>query len=147
MQRIIPCLLSAAFALSLTACDKGPEKKNETAQQGDTQKIPGTTASVGTALPDNKPDYIEVFPGADIVTVISNPIGSGNASAITLKTAAPLQEVAAFYRKSVAKAGFANKGEINMAGVVTISGEKGERSYSILLGSEDGSTTIQLMYK
>lgn len=147
MKRIVTGALFAAFALTLAACDKGPKQNGQTAEQGENTQVPGTTAAVGTALPDNKPSYIEIFPGAEIVAVIANPIGSGNASAITLKTAAPLQDVADFYRKSIAKAGFANKGEINMAGVVTISGEKGENTYSVLLGTEDGHTTIQLMYK
>ena len=147
MQKLFVCLLCAAVAASLAGCGKGPKNG---AKEGPnvTVQIPGTTATVGPRLPDNLPAYVEIYPGAEVVAVVSGMNDNKVSGMISLKTNAKIQDVVAFYRQADSKNGLTVKGEFATGNVETLSAESGEKLLGVVVTSGDGGETeIQLTYK
>jgi hypothetical protein len=150
MKNIVVCMMSVALVFALTGCGKGPKQEAKDANAVPNVQIqgPNGTVSVGPQLPANLPKYVEIYPGAEVTAVVSGVNEKNVAGMITVKTKAPLAEVADFYKKSLAKSGFKVKGEFATAEVQTLSAVNGDVEYSVAITKSDNNeTTIMITYK
>lgn len=158
-RRIISnILLGVAFgaAVTLGGCDNHKNKSNEgqPGVAGLKLNIPldaTHSATMGAALPDNMPDYAKVYPGAQVLGVVSMtdmPTAPWTAT-VQYTTAAKPEAVLAFYKQNAAAAGL-NKATNTQIGKMlsyTAKKEGGTEYVTINIAPKDAGTFVQEFYK
>jgi hypothetical protein len=124
--------------LALTACSKGQSVAHVAASAT-------TVATTGLSVPTDLPDYVKIYPNAQITNVVDN---AATGSVITFDVADPPDKVMTFYRKTATDAKLTAAGDYgNANGAVAMWAEAGtKRTLMATVDAKSGKTHVALAY-
>jgi hypothetical protein len=146
MRRAVLLAVMSLSAVSLAACgrDDTPKVVTKTQSDGsstvtvtDNKGATVTVASSGTTA--SMPSYAPAFPGSTVVTTVTTPDHGGM---VVFKTSASPDAVIAFYKKSVADAGFKDNLDMTSGDTTTFSASDTKSKHGvnvIVVKNEDGT--------
>lgn len=159
MRRIGPIVMGAALSLVLAACGQSssPAPGVNVDSQNGTVTVTGPDGAGATiqsgsavAAPANLPDFVKLYPGMSINSVMNNTMqGMGAGGMIYGHSADSFDQVVAFYRGHVRSLGFTSNSEMGgQDGLIISTGDDANsRSLAVSIGNaEGGGVDITLQY-
>jgi len=147
---------TAVAAVSLAACGKAEEKRQQPAVQVTkdgytvTSKDGSATVVTGKAAAAAKaPDFAPLYPGAKVESSVAG-IGNDKADGGTLvyKVAAKPDAVVAFYKQKAAAEGFKTEMDANMgaANMFAAGDEASGKALQVIASAADGGSSVQVIW-
>ncbi|MCI0490128.1 MAG: hypothetical protein L0229_26340 [Blastocatellia bacterium] len=106
------------------------------------------TAKFGAGAPDNLPDWLPAYPGAEIKGTYSVQNKKGQSASFSFTTDDSMSEVISFYEERLKNAGLPMTANVTQPKSKMWSGEDaGKKRTAIILAAEkDGNTTVNVTY-
>ena len=162
---VVPCVVLAMVA----ACKKASESTAEKAAERAIERATGNKADVnisgeaikittkeggkdlaieasdkgGVALPKGFPDDIPRYPGAAVLSSMSQGDAEGM---VKLQTGDAIDRVYEFYDAKLRAGGWEIVGQVTTPEARMISGKKGKRKVSMMMGGSKGKSSITVIY-
>ena len=142
----------AAFGLVLGGCGKKPDKNKEgqaTVTFGNTKvqaKDENSTAAI--PLPPNMPAYAAVYPGGNVMAVVTMS-DEETGTMISYSTKAKPEDVIAFYKKNAKAASLESLHEMQIAGAWTFAAQSkdSEKTVTVTIMANEGEQQVQEVYR
>ena len=116
------------------------EGVNITVKGEDGESVQISANESGVSLPDGFPSDVPIYPGATITLTSETPQGMN----VVLRTKDPAEKVRQFYQEKLKAEGWEIVATMNMPTGAMLQAKKGERSQTVITGSDGQQTTISL---
>ena len=115
--------VAVAGALVLAGCG---DRQSRTVTNPDTGETVTLETGSGSRAPANMPDFAPLYPGARIENSLagtsSDAAGGNRGGMVTFRVDAPVERVAAFYRGVLDRSELSERNELNMNGILVVTG-------------------------
>lgn len=119
----VVAMTAAASALVLAACG---DRQSQTVTNPQTGESVTVESGSGARAPANMPDFAPLYPGATIENSMtgtsSGESGANRGGMVTLRVNDGAEQVAAFYRQALDRSNLSERNELNINGVLMITG-------------------------
>lgn len=116
-------MAAAAGGLILAGCG---DRRSHTVTDPDTGERVTVESGTGARAPTNMPDFAPLYPGARIESSMagtsSGESGAKRGGMVTFRVNAGAEQVAAFYRQALDRSDLSERNEVNMNGVLMVTG-------------------------
>lgn len=92
------------------------------------------------------PAFVNIYPGATVVSSVNGGNAKGNAGTVTLETTALPSDVIDFYKQKAAASGFVQKVDANDFGALLYSATSGTKTIQVLASKDSKGTHAQVTW-
>jgi hypothetical protein len=114
-------------------------------------KSPDGTVKIGGGTAAKVPAWIPDYPSSTPIGAFSAQNGDGTSGSYQFKTKDPVEKIAKFYEEGFKSQGLRTTSTMSNADGKTaggmVSGEQGNKSAVVLVGAENGETSVSVTYK
>jgi hypothetical protein len=114
-----------------------------TAKEGGKDITIETSGTGGVALPKGFPDDLPLYPDATVLSAMSQGTSGGM---VKLQTEDAIERVYEFYDAKLRAGGWEIDGSVTTPEARMISGKKGKRKVSMMMGGSKGKSSITVIY-
>lgn len=122
-MRILAMTAAAGGLVLLAGCG---DRQSQTVTNPDTGERVTVESGSGARAPDNMPDFAPLYPGARIESSLagtsSGESGANRGGMVTFRVNDRAEQVAAFYRQALDRSDLSERNEVNMNGVLMVTG-------------------------
>lgn len=144
--------IALAGALVLIGCS---DRQSRTITDPDTGERVELETGAGARAPANMPDFAPLYPGSRIESSMAGSgtgeAGSNSGGMVVFHVSDGADQVASYYRAALDRSDLTERNEINMNGILMITGNAPDNpdrglQVSIAPGSDEPGSTVTLVY-